>query len=231
MAGCWRHDGGPVDPAEIAQLLAPIVHRGPDDSGIWMQGQVGLGHRRLSIIDLSAAGHQPMLTPDGGSVLSYNGEIYNYRELRAELERAGAEFRGHSDAEVLLWALHLWGPEQAIPRLNGMFAFAYYDARTKALWLARDRLGIKQLYIHETEREVHFASEVKALRALDRLQIDIDREAVRRRFLGLVRGHSSLYGNVGGLPPGSWWRIDRDGIRRHRYFDIESSLDADRLIA
>ena len=231
VVGRWRQDGGPADADEIAQMLVPIAHRGPDDSGIWCHGHVGLGHCRLSIIDLSTAGHQPMLTGDGTGVLSYNGEVYNFGELRRSLELEGVTFRSTSDAEVLLAALHRWGPERTIPLLNGMFAFAYFDRRTADLWLARDRLGIKQLYIHETAREICFASEVKALTAVARLGLRIDTGAVQRRFLGAPSATATLYEGIVGLTPGTWWKITSGGTEKCRYFDIETALDVGRLAA
>ena len=150
-------------------MLAPIAHRGPDGEGVWQDGRVAFGHRRLSIIDLTEASSQPMRTPDGTGVLVYNGEIYNHRELRRDLEREGVQFRSSGDTEVLLQALHHWGPERSVARLNGMFAFAYLDTRDGALWLARDRLGIKPLVLADTGVELIFASEAKALLAHPRM--------------------------------------------------------------
>jgi len=116
-------------------MLAAIAHRGPDDKGVWIEDDIAIGQVRLSILDLSTRGHQPFLTGDGKGILSYNGEVYNYRELRAELEQRGIAFISRTDTEVVLYALHEWGPEQAISRFNGMFAFAYYDLRDRSLWL------------------------------------------------------------------------------------------------
>lgn len=127
-----------------------LVHRGPDDGGTWWDGLAGIGlaHRRLSILDLSPTGHQPMVSPCRRFVVAYNGEIYNHLDLRAELDGAGAGFnwRGHSDTETLLSALRHWGIEGALQRLNGMFAFALWDAAERTLFLARDRMGEKPLY-------------------------------------------------------------------------------------
>ena len=128
-------------------MLDRQKHRGPDDRGIWTHHGMGLGLDRLSILDLSAHGHQPFVTPDGGSVLAYNGEVYNWRALRAELERDGIHFTSQCDTEVVLHALHRWGAQAAIPRFNGMFALAWYDLRDETLWLARDRTGIKPLFM------------------------------------------------------------------------------------
>jgi asparagine synthase (glutamine-hydrolysing) len=159
---------GAFDQERLNAALQRIVHRGPDDSGSWLDhaAQIALGHRRLSIIDLSSAGHQPMISADGSAVLSYNGEIYNFRELRAELELKGFQFRSHSDTEVVL-ALYLTEGESMLGRLNGIFAFALWDARSQSLLLARDALGVKPLYYAQTQQGVAFASEIKALLALE----------------------------------------------------------------
>lgn len=231
VVGSWRQDGGTVQVADLEAMLATILHRGPDDGGVWVGGQLGLGHRRLAILDLSPTGHQPMSTADGEGVIAYNGEIYNYRTLRSDLERAGVRFVGTSDAEVLLQALHTWGPEHTIPLLNGMFAFAYLDRRNNTLWLARDRLGIKHLYVAETGRELIFASEVKALLVHPGFVAKIDSAALRKRFLSKPRARDTLFEGISGLEAGSWWKIDTSGRQKHRYFDVESSLDVDCLIA
>ena len=125
-----------------------LVHRGPDDSGVWADASAGiaLAHRRLSILDLSPLGHQPMTSVDGRYVLAYNGEVYNFAELRAELEALGHGFRGHSDTEVLLAAITEWGFDETLQRSNGMFAIALWDRAERCLWLARDRVGKKPLY-------------------------------------------------------------------------------------
>ena len=141
IAGIFHPDvPKPVDPARVAAMSDVLAHRGPDGSGIWTAPGIGLGHRRLSIIDLSAAAAQPMLAADGAVAISYNGEIYNFREVRAELEAKGHRFRTESDTEVILAAWRQWGPE-CLAKLNGMFALALYDASTDSLFLARDRLA------------------------------------------------------------------------------------------
>ncbi len=147
-------------------MVAALVHRGPDDQGdcfVPMGGaMLGLGFRRLSILDLSQAGHQPMVHPETGDILIFNGEIYNFREMRAELEAGGSRFRGHSDTEVLLHALTKWGPA-ALNRLAGMYALGFYHAQGQQLLLARDPLGIKPLYVAQTKNEFLFSSEVRSL--------------------------------------------------------------------
>ena len=229
IVGIWKRNGERADPALIERMLATILHRGPDGGGVWSEGRIALGHRRLSIIDLSAAGHQPMLTSDRRGVLAYNGEIYNYPELRLLLQKEGVLFVGTSDTEVLLAALHSWGPERTISLLNGMFAFAYCDLRSGALWLARDRLGIKPLYIAEAGQEFLFASEVKAILAHPGVVKQVDEAALNRAFLTRRRSHDTLFAGITGLPSGSWWKLTSDGVEKHRYFDLETALDRKRL--
>ena len=155
---------GPFEMDALQAGLRAIAHRGPDDSGVFADAAagVGLGFVRLSIQDLSPLGHQPMHSADGQVVIAFNGEIFNFRELRAELEANGHAFRGQSDTEVLLH-LYLAEGEAMLPRLNGMFAFAIWDARKQALLLARDAMGVKPLYYAATSGGVAFASEIKAL--------------------------------------------------------------------
>jgi asparagine synthase (glutamine-hydrolysing) len=145
----FERRSGPNELRAIAALMAEgLRHRGPDDQGVWIDAEAGvaLGHTRLAIIDLSPAGTQPMLSSCGRFVLSYNGEVYNAPELRTELESAGLTFRGHSDTEVIVEGLRVWGVRDTIERLIGMFAFAVWDCHTRKLTLVRDRLGIKPLY-------------------------------------------------------------------------------------
>jgi asparagine synthase (glutamine-hydrolysing) len=158
-----------------------IAHRGPDGEGQWAEGNVGLGHRRLAIIDLSPAGHQPMVSVDHRYVISYNGEIYNYRELRADLEVEGFRFRSHTDTEVLLNALAAWGTK-ALDKLNGMFAFAVWDRQERRLLLARDRYGIKPLYYAVVGKTLAFASEQKAILAQPAFARRLDKEALLEYF-------------------------------------------------
>ncbi len=152
----------PVSPVVLKKMTDAIAHRGPDGEGHWIEGNVGLGHRRLSIIDLSPAGHQPMISADHRYILSYNGEIYNFRELRAELEAAGYWFRSKTDSEVVLHALAHWGTP-ALLKFNGMFALALWDRKEKSLLLARDRYGIKPLYYARQGTSFAFGSEQKAI--------------------------------------------------------------------
>lgn len=164
ITGIIHLDGSPVSPRVLQRMTDAIAHRGPDGEGQWIEGSVGLGHRRLAIIDLSPAGHQPMISSDHRYVLSYNGEVYNFRELRSELEAAGYWFRSKTDSEVVLYALAHWGTD-ALLRFNGMFALALWDRKERTLLLARDRYGIKPLYVSQQGETFAFGSEQKAVLA------------------------------------------------------------------
>lgn len=182
-----------------------IVHRGPDDSGVWSDASNGiaLGFRRLSILDLSPLGHQPMPSPSSRYTIVFNGEIYNFRELRHELEALGHTFRSGSDTEVILAAADAWGIEKMIPRLNGMFAIGLWDAKEKTLTLARDHLGIKPMYYGWANGVLLFGSELKALRAYPDLLPEVDRGALTLYMRhGYVPGPWSMYRDIFKLQPG-----------------------------
>jgi asparagine synthase (glutamine-hydrolysing) len=185
-----------------------LAHRGPDDRGVWTDAASGiaLGHRRLSILDLSPLGHQPMASQGGRYVISYNGEIYNFAELRDCL--SGHRFRGTSDTEVLLAAFEQWGVEGALPRLDGMFALALWDRENRAIWLARDRFGEKPLYFGRVGRVLVFGSELKAIRCFPGFVPAVDRGALTQflRF-GYVPTQSCIYRGIRKLPPASYHRI------------------------
>ena len=154
----------PVDAAVLGRMCALIAHRGPDGQDVWLEGPAALGHRRLAIIDLSDGGRQPMASADGRLRITFNGEIYNFRELRADLERRGHHFRSQSDTEVILAAYQEFGAS-CLERLNGMFAFAIWDRQERTLLLARDRVGKKPLYYRLDRDGIAFASEPKAFQA------------------------------------------------------------------
>lgn len=181
IAGYALASGRSADPAAVNAALNELAHRGPDDSGVFgcTVSGVGLLHTRLAILDLSPLGHQPMVSADGLVVLVFNGEIYNFRELRSELERQGQIFRGNSDTEVLL-NLYLIEGEAMLPRLNGIFAFAVWDGRDGSMLISRDALGVKPLYFAETTRGVAFASEIKALLPLVPEARELDPAAIHR---------------------------------------------------
>jgi len=206
---------GPVDQSVVVRMIRPIANRGPDDEGVWFDPaeRVGLGHRRLAIVDLSPAGHQPMLSADGRFVLTFNGEIYNHAELRRELEDRNAVpeggWRGHSDTEVLLQGIVAWGLPEALKRSAGMFAFGLWDRATRRLSLVRDRFGEKPLYYGWAGRDLVFGSELKSLRAHPDFDNAIDRRALRlfaaRTY---VPAPFSIYERIFKLPPGCVLTID-----------------------
>lgn len=181
IAGIIHLDGAPVSPVLLKGMTDAIAHRGPDGEGQWIDGNVGLGHRRLAIIDLSPAGHQPMSSPDNRYILTYNGEVYNFREIRIELEALGYQFRSMTDSEVVLNALIQWG-EQALSRFNGMFGLAFWDRQERRLLLARDRYGIKPLYYSQQGKTFAFGSEQKAILAIPTFRRSLDQEALLEYF-------------------------------------------------
>ena len=197
----------------VSEMLGAIRYRGPDDFGIWCDERagIGLGHARLSVLDLSPEGHQPMLSSNGRYVLSYNGEVYNFTELRAELELAGQKFRGHSDTEVILAAFEEWGIEKSIERFGGMFAFALWDRAERKLTLVRDRLGEKPLYYGWCGETFLFGSELKALSAHPSWDGDINRAALASYMrYGYVPLPYSIYVGICKLLPGTWFQISVD---------------------
>lgn len=209
IAGFLSARAGETGAAEehIRSMTDTLVHRGPDDGGVWHDGATGiaLGNRRLAIIDLSAAGRQPMTSSCGRYVLAYNGEVYNAVELRGELEKEGRAFRGHSDTEVIVEACAVWGVPRAFERLIGMFALALWDKREKRLVLARDRLGIKPLYWSFSDGLLLFGSELKALRAHPGFVARIDRSAVASYLRHTyVPAPYAIYQDVRKLEPGKF---------------------------
>ncbi len=190
----------------VQSMSHALYHRGPDDSGIWIDADNGiaLGHRRLAIIDISPEGHQPMVSANGRYAIAFNGEIYNFLELRRELERLGHRFRGHSDTEVMLAGFSEWGLYPALKRFNGMFAFALWDSKERVLHLGRDRLGEKPLYYGCFGQTFLFASELKALKTHPAFQAQINRDALAL-FLryNCVPAPYSIYQGIFKLPPGT----------------------------
>ncbi|WP_416897828.1 MAG: asparagine synthase (glutamine-hydrolyzing) [Minwuia sp.] len=208
LAGLINLDGAPVSPVKLEAMTDAIAHRGPDGEGHWIEGPVGLGHRRLAIIDLSPAGNQPMISADGRYVLIYNGEVYNFRELRTELQARGHAFHSTTDSEVVLNALAEWG-DDAVSRFNGMFALALWDRKTKRLLLARDRYGIKPLYHARRGDRFIFASEQKAITADPGFERRIDRRALLEYFtFQNIFTDRTLLEDVSLLPPGHTATLD-----------------------
>lgn len=217
----------PIDPAELRRVRDRMAARGPDGAGEWLSpdGRVGLAHRRLAIIDLSEAGAQPMVDPATGNVIVFNGEIYNYRALRRELEARGAVFRSQSDTEVLLALYRCFGPGM-LPKLRGVYAFALWDAKEQGLFLARDPFGIKPLYYADDGRTLRFASQVKALLAGGGVDTTPDPAGHVGFFLwGHVPEPFTLYRGIQALPAGTALWVARDGQRRlHLFFDLPREL-------
>ncbi|HEV2915760.1 MAG TPA: asparagine synthase (glutamine-hydrolyzing) [Pyrinomonadaceae bacterium] len=201
--------------ATARRMSDTLLHRGPDDEGSWVDASAGLafGFRRLSIIDLSPEGHQPMTSMDGRYVIIFNGEIYNFRELRRELEASGHRFRGHSDTEVMLAAFSQWGFEQGVKRLNGMFALALWDKRERVLHLTRDRIGEKPLYYGLVGGTFLFGSELKALKAHPSFRAEINRDALAL-FLryNYIPAPYSIYKDIQKLPPGTYLSLQAESI-------------------
>jgi asparagine synthase (glutamine-hydrolysing) len=223
IAGIVGLDGEPAPPEVLRRMTEVIAHRGPDGSGIHVDGPVGLGNRRLAILDLSDAGAQPMLNDAGDVALTYNGEVYNFRELRAELERAGRAFRSRSDTEVVLRAYEEWGP-QFVERLNGMFGLAIWDRRTRTLLLARDRYGIKPLYTTRVGSSLLFASEIKSFLRHPDFRPELSPDHLLEYFtFQNVFTDGTLFRGVALLPPGHTLTVGLDGGQptRRTYWDFD----------
>jgi asparagine synthase (glutamine-hydrolysing) len=204
IAGWGRSDPGTVDSLRLARMCDVQRHRGPDDAGMYLSadGKVALGHRRLTIIDLSPQGHQPMTNEDGTAWITYNGEIYNFRLLRRELEGLGHSFRSETDTEVILHSYEEWGIE-CLEKFNGMFAFGLYDSRKQSLILVRDRFGVKPLYYTWDDTTLFFASDIKALLASG-IRPRFQREHVAELFLfSALTGDRTLFKGVKSLRPGT----------------------------
>ena len=235
IAGIVDFRGASVAPPVLQAMTDAIAHRGPDGEGHWIEGGVGFGHRRLAVIDLSPLAHQPMVSQDNRYVLTYNGEIYNFRELRTELEAMGYPFRSRSDSEVLLTAWIAWGAK-AFNRLNGMFAFAIWDRTEKTLTLARDRYGIKPLYISELPQGLAFGSEQKAILARPGTSVSVDREALLEYFtFQNLFTDRTLVNGITLMPAGHYatlnMREDIPRLRYTQYWDFKftnPSVKADR---
>lgn len=224
ITGFVHLDGEPASAVLLQRMTDAIAHRGPDGEGHWTESNVALGHRRLSIIDLSPAGHQPMVSSDHRYILSYNGEVFNFRELRAELEAEGYWFRSQTDSEVVLNALAAWGTE-AINRFNGMFAFALWDRKEKTLTLARDRYGIKPLYYYQNGKTFAFGSEQKAMLTLPGIERKVDKPTLLEYFtFQNIFTSNVLLENFKILPPGHYGVLNLGqkppSLRLTQYWDF-----------
>ena len=233
IAGLIHLNGEPVSPVILKKMTDAIAHRGPDGEGQWIEGNVGIGHRRLAIIDLSPAGHQPMITGDHRYVLSYNGEIYNYREIRTELEALGYWFRSQTDSEVVLNALAHWG-QDALLKFNGMFGLAFWDRKEQTLLLARDRYGIKPLYYAMQGQSFAFGSEQKAITAQPTFKRKLNKKALLEYFtFQNIFTDQTLLEDVHLLPAGHFAKLNAASGQwsQHKYWDYrfrEPDHKADR---
>ncbi|MDH7500555.1 MAG: asparagine synthase (glutamine-hydrolyzing) [candidate division NC10 bacterium] len=224
IAGIFHLNGEPVSPVVLRKMTDAIAHRGPDGEGFFIDSFIGLGHRRLAIIDLSPAGHQPMMTSDDQYIVTYNGEIYNFQELRIELEAKGYRFHSRTDTEVLLYSYAEWG-EECLTRFNGMFAFAIWDRSRQELFLARDRYGMKPLYYTLQGHAFLFGSEIKAILAHPAYQVTMDLEALLEYFtFQNFFTDKTLFAGVKLLPAGSFLRVAlgaQEISRPQRYWDYD----------
>ena len=230
LCGEIRWDGESADPAAVSRMCAPLAPRGPDGSGLWASGPVALGHRRLAIIDLSQAGSQPMVDSDLGLTVVFNGCIYNYPQLRDELAGHGYSFFSHSDTEVVIKAYHHWGI-RCVDHFAGMFAFAVYERDSGRLILARDRLGIKPLYLAESPGRLRFASTLPALVAAGDIDTSLDPVALHHylSFHSVVPAPLTILKGVRKLPPATIRVIEPDGrMRDERYWSPPYGRDPDR---
>jgi len=223
IVGQINFNKSPVSPVVLKKMTDSIRHRGPDGEGHWIEENIGLGHRRLSIIDLSPAGHQPMISSDHRYVLTYNGEIYNFRELRMELEAKGYWFRSKTDSEVVLYSLAEWGSD-ALLKFNGMFALAFWDRKEKRLLLARDRYGIKPLYYFIDGKSLIFGSEQKSILEQPSFDKKINKQALLEYFtFQNIFTDQTLLEGVNLLPAGHFATLDFGGgqkeLKKTRFWD------------
>jgi asparagine synthase (glutamine-hydrolysing) len=230
IAGVLKFGGsGTVKDSVLRQMCAAMVHRGPDDEGIYAEGAIGLGMRRLSIIDL-ATGHQPIGNEDGTVWIVFNGEIYNHRALREQLIALGHRFSTHSDTETIVHLYEEYG-QQCVQHLRGMFAFAIWDSRVRKLFVARDRLGIKPLYYHLSPERFLFGSEIKVVLAHPDMYASFHRATLPEYLaFGYVSGTETLYKGIHKLLPGHWLEVEEHGkVQIERYWDLGVNSDEKEL--
>lgn len=213
-----------VERQHVEAMMDALYHRGPDDAGLYCSAHVGLGHRRLSILDLSRHGKQPMWSNDGTLCIVYNGEIYNYREIQTELVSLGYQFSSATDTEVVVNAVEYWGMEKALSKFVGMFAFAIWDAKGNILYLCRDRAGVKPLYYYLTERTLVFGSEMKALLKHPAFRKDLDPTALGHYFVaGYFLDSATVFRNTFRLSPGHYLSVTAEGTPQlHKYWGLEA---------
>ncbi|HEX5698989.1 MAG TPA: N-acetylglutaminylglutamine amidotransferase [Rhodoferax sp.] len=225
ICGELRFDGAAPDMAALARMSDQLARRGPDHAGSYQDGPLAFGHRRLSIIDLSSHAHQPMVDAALQLTLVFNGTIYNYRELRAELRALGYPFFSEGDSEVILKSYHAWG-DQCVTRFKGMFALAIWDQRSSQLFLARDRFGIKPLYLNQTSERLRFASSLPALLAGGGVETALDAVALHHHFTlhTVVPAPRTVLEGVRKLPPATTMRFEPDGtVTEHVYWTLDAT--------
>lgn len=234
IAGLWRLSK--LNQCDIASIVDSMTnslrHRGPDDRGVWMQGNIALGHQRLSIIDLKPSGHQPMCSDDGRYVLVFNGEIYNYKSISEELTKENIKHNSSSDTAVLLHACVHWGIDKSLKKLNGMFAFGLYDSFEKCLVLARDRFGEKPLYYaYKPETYFGFGSELKVFKYCSFIDKDIDPTALDLylRF-NYIPCPYSIYKSIRKLFPGHYLTVNENGFKDTEYYNLENEVRQREII-
>ena len=212
-----------VSSQELVAMRDTMIHRGPDGEGIYIDQNIGLGHRRLSIIDLSDQGKQPMSTADNRFWITFNGEIYNYKKLRLQLEKKGIKFNSATDTEVILYMYKEHGPKM-LDYFNGMFAFAIWDSKEKSIFLARDRLGIKPLFYYIDDNNFYFASEIKALdRYINKLNINTEKISELLIFRS-VAGQDTPYEKIKRLLPGHYMKWEKSGISIKKWWDLSEKV-------
>ncbi|RDH43201.1 asparagine synthase (glutamine-hydrolyzing) [Zooshikella ganghwensis] len=225
ITGLIHFDGSSVSPAILKKMTDAIAHRGPDGEGQWIDGNVGIGHRRLAVLDLSPAGQQPMISSSHRYILSYNGEVYNYKELKIELEAEGYWFRSQTDSEVVLNALTAWGVK-ALKRFNGMFALVLWDRKERTLLLARDRYGIKPLYYSQQNNNFVFGSEQKAIISIPSFKRKMDKAALLEYFtFQNIFTDRTLLEDIKIFPAGYYGILDTKKMnptfQEHQYWDFD----------
>ena len=226
IAGELTFDGRPVLAENIRSMMDALAHRGPDAEGIFCSGSIGFGHRRLSIIDLTDAGRQPIWNDSGTLVIIYNGEVYNYRELRKQLHKEGKVFRTETDTEVILKAIEAWGIDAALSKFIGMFAFALWDAKNLTLTLCRDRVGIKPLYYAHSPNGILFASELKGLIANPGFNRRVNPVAIGQSLItGFAIGSTTPFVGAERLLAGHYLKVTVSGVLERRQYWSLSQIE------
>ena len=224
VAGIWRLDGQRVESTTAERFIGALAHRGPDGQSVLFEDDrsLALAHRRLATFDRSVAAEQPMRSESGNYVITHDGAVYNFPELRAELQQKGFRFRGNTDAEVILAAFEQWGAD-CLHRFNGMWSFAIWDRRQRSLFLARDRFGAKPLYVLTGQRQFAFASELKAFLHLDGFEPVADTQTIAARLADNFDDGVLLRG-IEAVPPGHWIAVTPQGVRRQRWWSLANHL-------